>query len=92
MTGKLDKFYVDHDIHGARVMARSHTLTAGCIADGEIDGMVEMLKADLDACGREMKRLVKRDRRALFERGRAGDSLSVTVPRLSATARRTDSA
>ena len=37
MTGILDKFYVEHGTHGAKVVARSHQLTAGCIADGEID-------------------------------------------------------
>ncbi|MEA3062582.1 MAG: hypothetical protein QOJ94_2363 [Sphingomonadales bacterium] len=68
MTGKLDKFYIEHDIHGARVMVRSHQLTAGCIADGEIDTMVQLLKDDLDACAREMKWVVKGDRRALFAR------------------------
>lgn len=50
-------------------MARSHQLTAGCIADGEIDTNIQLLKDDLDACAREMKRVVKRDRRALFVRG-----------------------
>jgi hypothetical protein len=69
MTGKLDKFYIEHDIHGARVMARSHQLTAGCIADGEIDATIDVLKSDLDACAKEMKRVVKKDRRALFARG-----------------------
>ncbi len=69
MTGKLDKFYIEHGIHGVRVMARSHQLTVGCIADGEIDSNIQLLKDDLDACAREMKRVIKRDRRALFVRG-----------------------
>ena len=59
MTGILDKFHVEHDIHGSRVMARSLQLTAGCISDDEIDTAVQMLKDDLDACAKEMKRLVK---------------------------------
>lgn len=68
MTGILDKLYVEHSIHGAKVMARSHQLTANCEADGEIDTAIEMLKADLDACGKEMKRLLKVNRSgALFE-------------------------
>jgi hypothetical protein len=68
MTGILDKFYVEHGIHGARVMAHSLELTNNCIADGEIDIAVQMLKDDLDACAREMKRLIAIDRRgALFE-------------------------
>jgi len=37
MTGILDKFHVEHGIHGARVMARSHQLTNDCIAKSEID-------------------------------------------------------
>ena len=68
VTGKLDRFYIEHDIHGASIMTRSHRLTSGCIADGEIDSAVQLLKDDLDACAREMKRVVKADRRSLFER------------------------
>jgi hypothetical protein len=67
MTGILDKFYVEHGIHGVRVMARSHQLTANCIEDDEIDGAIELLKDDLDACAREMKRLIKLNRGSLFE-------------------------
>jgi hypothetical protein len=59
MTGILDKFYVEHGVHGARVMTRSHQLTAGFISDAEIDTSIQMLKDDLDACAKEMKRLVK---------------------------------
>ena len=66
MTGKLDKFYVEHDLHGARVMTVSLRLTAGCVSDGEIDTNIQMLKDDLDACAREMKRRVKNDHRDLF--------------------------
>lgn len=68
MTGILDKLYVEHGIHGARVMARSHQLTGNCIEDDEIDSAIQLLKDDLDACGREMKRLLKVNRSgALFE-------------------------
>ena len=67
MTGILDKFYVEHGIHGARVMARSHQLSGGCIADDEIDTSIQLLKDDLDACAKEMKRLVNVNRRSLFE-------------------------
>jgi hypothetical protein len=68
MTGILDKFHVEHDIHGARVMARANQLTGNCIDDGEIDTAIQMLKDDLDACAKEMKRLVEVNRRgSLFE-------------------------
>ena len=68
MTGILDKFHVEHGLHGARVMARSQQLTGNCIADGEIDTAIEMLKDDLDACAKEMKRIVKVSRvGSLFE-------------------------
>jgi hypothetical protein len=51
MTGILDKFHVEHGIHGTRVIARSNQLTD-----------------DLDACAREMKRLLEvNSRGALFE-------------------------
>jgi len=59
MTGILDKFHVEHGIHGARVMARAHQLTNDCIAEAEIDTAIQMLKDDLDACAKEMKGLVK---------------------------------
>jgi hypothetical protein len=68
MTGILDKFYVEHGIYGARVMARSHQLTSDCIAEAEIDAAIQMLKDDLDACAKEMKRLIEVNRRgSLFE-------------------------
>ena len=67
MTGILDKFHVEHGIHGARVLARSHELTGNCSEDGEVDTAIEMLKSDLDACAREMKRLIKVNRGSLFE-------------------------
>ena len=68
MTGILNKFYVEHGIQGARVTARSQQLTAGCRSDDEIDTTIEMLIDDLEACAREMKRLVKINRdQSLFE-------------------------
>lgn len=59
MTGILNKFHVEHGVHGAKVMARSHQLTNDCTADDEIDTAIQMLKDDLDACAREMKRLIE---------------------------------
>jgi hypothetical protein len=68
MTGILDKFHVEHSIDGARVMARTHQLTAACTSDAQIEMHIQMLKDDLDACAKEMKRFVKIDSRgALFE-------------------------
>jgi hypothetical protein len=67
MTGILDKFHVEHGIYGARVMARSLQLTGSCLEDDEIDAIVQMLKDDLDACAKEMKRLNKVNRASLFE-------------------------
>jgi hypothetical protein len=68
MTGILNEFYVEHDIHGLRMMARSHELVAGCATDDEIDARIHMLKDDLDACARELKRFAAMDRRgAMFE-------------------------
>ncbi|MGH9551158.1 MAG: hypothetical protein ACRD3W_17375 [Terriglobales bacterium] len=68
MAGILHKFHVEHGIHGVRVVSRSNQLTNDCSADGDVDSAIQMLKDDLDACAREMKRLVAIDRRgALFE-------------------------
>jgi len=67
MTGILDKLYVEHGIHGARVMARSLQLTSDSTEDGEIDTAIQMLKDDLDACAKEMKRLLKVNRATVFE-------------------------
>ena len=68
MAGILDKFYVEHGIHGAKVLARSLQLTPGCSSDVEIDTNIQMLKDDLDACAKDMKRLVEMNRRgSLFE-------------------------
>ena len=59
MTGILNKFYVEHGIHGARVLARSLELTDACTSDAEVDSHIQMLKDDLDACAKEMKGLIK---------------------------------
>ena len=68
MTGILDKFHVEHGIHGTRVLARSNLLTSFCVEEHEIDTAIAMLKDDLDACAREMKRLLEvNSRGALFE-------------------------
>jgi hypothetical protein len=68
MTGVLGKFQVEHGSYCARVTARAHQLTRDCSSDAEIDSAIQMLKDDLDACAREMKRLIALDRRgSLFE-------------------------
>jgi hypothetical protein len=70
MTGILDKFHVEHSIHGpgTRVVARSLQLTGDYTEDDAIDAAIRMLKDDLDACAKEMKRLNALDRRgSLFE-------------------------
>lgn len=68
MTGILGRFHVDHDTHGARVVARSLQLTGQCSSNDEVDDAVQALKDDLDACAREMKRFIELNGRgALFE-------------------------
>ena len=68
MTGIVDKFCVEHGAHGARVMARSLQLSGYCNSDAEIDDAIEVLKSDLDACAKEMKRRMAIELRgALFE-------------------------
>ena len=68
MAGILGKFHVEHSAQGARVMARSDRLTPTCLSDSEVDAHIQMLKDDLDACAKEMKRLLEVNRRgALFE-------------------------
>jgi len=52
----------------AVVVARSQQLTGYCLTDSDIDTAIDMLKDDLDACGREMKRLLEvNNRGSLFE-------------------------
>jgi hypothetical protein len=68
MAGILGKFHVEHGVHGTRVLARTDQLTPFSSSDVEIDTHVQMLKDDLDACAREMKRLLEVNRRgSLFE-------------------------
>lgn len=68
MSGILDRFHVEHGIHGARVLTRGEQLTSYCIDESEVDAAIKALKEDLDACGREMKRLLEVNRRgSLFE-------------------------
>jgi hypothetical protein len=68
MAGITGKFQVEHNVHGAKVVARSPQLTTECTEDNEIDTAIRMLKDDLEACASEMKRLVKVNRSgSLFE-------------------------
>jgi hypothetical protein len=68
VSGILDKFHVEHGFHGSRVLARSLQLSGFLTDEQEIDEAVSMLKDDLDACAREMKRLGRINARgALFE-------------------------
>ena len=68
MSGILDKFQVEHGIHGTRVVARARELTGYCMSDSDIDAVVDALKDDLTACAREMKRLLDvNNRGALFQ-------------------------
>lgn len=68
MSGILDKFHVEHGVHGSRILARSLQLTNFLTDEKSIDAMVTLLKDDLDACAREMKRLTRIEARgALFE-------------------------
>ena len=67
MTGILDKFHVEHGIHGARVMARTRQLCGYCEDDQDVDAAIQLLKDDLDACAREMKRLNRLNRGSVFE-------------------------
>lgn len=68
MSGIMNKFHVEHGVHGARVLARSAELTGYFTDEKAIDAAIALLKDDLDACGREMKRLLELNHRgALFE-------------------------
>ena len=68
MSGIMNKFHVEHGVHGARVLARSLELTGYFTDEKAIDAAIAVLKDDLDACGREMKRLLELNQRgALFE-------------------------
>lgn len=73
MTGILDKFHVEHGIHGVRVLARSNQLTGYSADAQEIDEAIAMLKDDLDACAREMKRLIEVNSRGEMFEGWAAD-------------------
>jgi hypothetical protein len=66
MTGILGKFYVEYDVHGAKVTSRSQQLTPPCMSEKEIETNIQMLKDDLDACEKEMKRLLKLNRGPMF--------------------------
>lgn len=68
MSGILNIFRVENGLYGTRVMLRSDPLTPNCASDDQIDSHIQMLKDDLDACAREMKRLLEVNRRgSLFE-------------------------
>jgi hypothetical protein len=73
MTGILNKVHVEHGVHGVRVLARSRQLTGYCKNARDVDEAVAMLKDDLDACAREMKRLIEVNGRGAMFEGWAAD-------------------
>jgi hypothetical protein len=74
MAGILHKFHVEHGVHGARIVTRGQQLTPNCTAEAEIDTAIQMLKDDLDACAKAMKRLIALERRGSMFEGWAQDA------------------
>lgn len=70
MVGKLGKFRVEYGVHGASIHAVSNKLTPSCLSEGEIAECVDALKADLDACAREMNRRAKSEYEKFMRGGR----------------------
>ena len=58
MTGILEKFHVEHGVTARKSCALAPD-DARLPHDEEIDTAIQLLKDDLDACGREMKRLLE---------------------------------
>lgn len=62
MSKTVEKFDYEMDIHGARVVALTTDLTAGCASEMEIETSIQMLKDDLDAVAELMKKAVQEQR------------------------------
>ncbi len=61
MAKTVQAFDFQIDIHGARVVAARapDRLCAGCKSDGEIDANIQLLKDDLDAVAKRMRRAIR---------------------------------
>ena len=84
MANTVRVFDFDINIHGARVVVRQGPLCPGCLSDGEVDGQIRLLKADLDAVAQRMKVAIRKQASQplgiwLMPRGPRGEKRSADV-------------
>src|SRR5690348_15179624 len=60
MANTIRSFDFKIDIHGAFVVPARSLLCPGCLTDSEIDLQIELLKDDLDAVARRMKKAIRK--------------------------------
>jgi hypothetical protein len=60
MARTIGKFDFDVSSHGVRFTSASLGLSPGCQSEKEIDGQLELLKADLDAVAARMKAALRK--------------------------------
>lgn len=52
-------FNFEIDAQGARVIVNRTPLMGGCLSDSEVDANIQILKEDLDAVARQMKKAIR---------------------------------
>ena len=68
MVDTVRVFDFQVNMHGARVVSKGNPLCPRCLTDGEIDANIKLLKEDLDAVARRMKKAAARQRKKPFFR------------------------
>lgn len=59
MGNATEVFGYDIDIHGARVVVSGLPICNACLSGEEVNAQIRLLKADLDAVARRMKREIR---------------------------------
>jgi hypothetical protein len=70
MASTIGKFNFECDALGGVLKANTLLLSARCLTDGEVDEYVQMLKDDLDAVSKKLKKAI-RNRPSLLDSRKA---------------------
>jgi hypothetical protein len=59
MAGTVQVFGFEFDFNGAYVVVRREPICNACLSESEVDAQIELLKEDLDAVAKQMKKAIR---------------------------------
>lgn len=59
MAGTVHVFGFEYDFNGAYVVVRREPICNACLSDSEVDAQMRLLKEDLDAVAKQMKKAIR---------------------------------